>query len=114
MRVRMKKDQRPIILGVTAVPAYPEYFEVPPNYQAAAESLCVPGGPLERPPYAGARNADGTLAPADPAARPAPQVLPVNTRRGRPCKPLAETPGGTAASLTERGHGGRFQKKASV
>lgn len=111
MRVRMKKDQHPIILGVTAVPAYPEYFEVPPNYEAAAENLCVPGGPLERPPYAGARNADGTLAPADPAARPPEGV---NTRRGRPCKPLSETPGGTAASLTERGRGGRFQKKAGV
>lgn len=70
MRVRMKVGQNPIILGVSQVPAHPEYFEVPAHYEAAAENLCLPGGPLERAPYAAARNANGTLAPADPAMRP--------------------------------------------
>ena len=92
-------------------PEYPEYFEVPENCRAGAELLI--GEVLERAPYNGARNVDGTLAPADPAQRPPAGFRHPNTRRGRPCKPLAETPGGTAASMTERVNG-RFQRKAGV
>ena len=80
MRFRMKSGQKPVVMGVVRVPEHPEYFEPPEQYRAAFEHLSQPGGPVEKAPYAAARDLDGTLAPADPAARPP------ERNRGRPPK----------------------------